>query len=613
VLVAVAWPSRARALDVADVGGTPAQLDVTETTIAAQHFDARDYELRQDSGWGGWINRLNAALRWGKWTAGLRLDSAVYWRRPADSPTFPDLQPQEQRSVLTDGESRFRNSVYPAKLWLTYTAPGVEVTAGDAYVQFGRGLILSMRKIDELGIDTTLRGAKVQIAEDPFALTAVAGFGNPSRVDEATGRAMFVTEPIAGDRVAPVFGSDRIVGVDIQAGRGLPVTLSTHAVRVTRCAPYRYDAGGNVTTDFFSDPGTVAFGSCAPSDTATWLASIPSAPPSLDASEITMAGQSLEVPSLWGHGKLYLEAAAQQRHHDIASRNVNDDGNALYGALSVDAGEVTTTLEGKSNRNFYAAAAAVNTSAAPEFNIVTYSFLPPTETLNQLDTQLGNFNACVDAGRLRADVNVSRDLIVYGQGVYAFTKSEQTSGACDARGRTLSSLPAASVQDRVLDGLAGFEWAFDDNLSHAYVSGGARDDVKEDGGWYYRELHVEYSIAKLVAGPWSVEVQGRHRLRKEEHQNLDSTTYVEQWWHEGENYVAVKMAPKWVFSQGFEYTTLIGQPTYYLNGAVLYKFTSSSNVRLFVGQQRGAFRCASGVCRYFPPFEGARAELTLRF
>jgi hypothetical protein len=36
-------------------------------------------------------------------------------------------------------------------------------------------------------------------------------------------------------------------------------------------------------------------------------------------------------------------------------------------------------------------------------------------------------------------------------------------------------------------------------------------------------------------------------------------------------------------------------------------------VNLFVGQRRGAVRCVSGVCRRFPPFEGARLELTSRF
>jgi hypothetical protein len=141
---------------------------------------------------------------------------------------------------------------------------------------------------------------------------------------------------------------------------------------------------------------------------------------------------------------------------------------------------------------------------------------------------------------------------------------------------------------------------------------GARDDTREDSVFQYREQHLEYSVAKYLGGPWSLEIQGRHRHRKEQGFNLDATATA-NWWYEGENYVALRMAPKWVFTQGFEYTTMVGQPLLYFNGAVLYKFTSSSNVRVFVGEQRGAFRCASGICRFFPAFEGARAELTLRF
>jgi hypothetical protein len=248
-------PARAFAVDVGTVDTKPVQLDVTETTIVAQHFDARTPAGQaapgpvtiEDSGWGDWINRINAALRWERWTAGVRLDSAVYWRRPADnagyiseySPTYPSLKSQLQQ----DNESRYTNSIYPAKLWLTYAAPGLEVTAGDSYAQFGRGLTLSMRKVDELGIDTTVRGAKVKFERDPFALTVVAGFANPSRVDEATGRSLFVTSSLApGDVRQPNFGSDRLVGLDLQTGLGLPVTLSTHFVRFTRCAPYHYEA-----------------------------------------------------------------------------------------------------------------------------------------------------------------------------------------------------------------------------------------------------------------------------------------------------------------------------------------------------------------------------------
>ncbi len=598
----------ARAVDVGDVSGQSVQLDVTETSIASQHFDARDNELQQDSGWGGWVNRLDAALRWGKWTAGLRLDSSLYWRRPVDNPNFASLPSYIQTQVTTDNETRFRNSLYPAKLWATYSASGVEVTVGDAYVQFGRGLTLSMRKIDELGIDTTVRGAKIEVQKDPFALTLVAGFANPSRVDDATGRALFAS---IADPSEPVFGSDRLVGAEIQAGRGLPLTLATRAIRFSRCAPYHYGADGNIVTNVFDDPSGVMFGSCDATDTATWLHSLPRAPPVLQAKDITMAGQSIEVPTLGGHGSLYLEAAVQQRQFADGLIHPNGSGNALYGSFSADAGPITTTLEIKSNRNFYPMAAGVDLTTAPEFNVVAYSFSPPAESPTILDTEFGYFNACVDGGRFRMNANASNDLLIYGQGIYAYTKTEDVTSLCDAQGHTIASGPAADSQDRVWDGLGGIEWSFDDNLSHVFASTGVRDDTKASGEWFYRERHLEYSIVKYLGGPYSVEVQGIHRFRKEQLQN--QVAGVEQWWREGENYVALRVAPTWVFTQGFEYTTLLGQPTYYFNGSVFYKFTSSSNLRFFVGQQRGAFRCASGVCRYFPPFEGARAELTVRF
>ncbi len=284
-------PARVLAADVGTVGSKPVQLEVTETSIVAQHFDPRAAQGQaapssatvDDSGWGQWINRLDAALRWDSWSAGLRLDSAVYWRRPADNPDYATQFAGYQAQTNYDNESRFQNSIYPAKLWLSFTQPGLEITAGDSYVQFGRGLTLSMRKVDELGIDTTVRGAKVELVKDPFAVTVVGGFANPSRVDEATGRSLWVTSNlVAGDPRVADFGSDRLVGVDLQAGRGLPVTLSTHAVQFTRCAPYHYQ-GANVDTDFSSDPGTVMFGTCDTTATDTWLSSLNTVPRGLQA------------------------------------------------------------------------------------------------------------------------------------------------------------------------------------------------------------------------------------------------------------------------------------------------------------------------------------------
>ncbi len=599
--------TEAWAVDLAEVNNKPLKLDVTETSIASQQFQAREGERFVDHGYGAWINRLNAALHWDSWVFGTRLDSSVYWLRAEDRSGF---DPSERENVVRDGSSRFRDAMYASKVWATYTAPGLEVTAGDAYVQFGRGLILSMRKIDELGVDTTVRGAKLAWQSDPFAATLVAGVANPSRIDEATGRALFLPRTLPGDSLGPqpLFGSDRIVGAQIQAGRGLPVTLLTHAVRFTRCAPFAYDERGRVIEGTFDAP----LGSCSPRDTALWLATLPPAGgPLVSASEIDMAAQAVEVPSLWGHGKLYVEGAVQRRVHDGAPNDANATGNALYGSLSTNIGPVTTTFELKSYRNFYAVPGAVDVTRASALNNILYSAPPTTELITQ-DNMYGFFNACVDGGRLRTDVRLAPFLLVYGTASYAYTKTEIAGGGCDRQGRTVISIGAPEdFQATVWDGVSGLEWTFDDHRSHLFASGGVRNNEKANGDLFYRELHAEYALSKHISGAYAFELTGRHRARKEELQNVRDG--AERTWREGEHYSALKIAPKWVVSQGIEYTTRLGFPTTYFNGALLYRFRSDSNLRLFVGQQRGGLKCVSGICKVFPPFEGARVEVTVRF
>ena len=619
-----AYASPAGAVDLPPIDSKPVLLDVSDTSVVAQHFGAREGEKPQDQGYGGWINRLDALLKWGSFQLGVRLDSSLYWNRPenqsecSSSSILPCLTPQQyalRPTYAPDGASRFRNAIYPAKVWGTYTAPGLEITLGDAYVQFGRGLVLSMRKIDELGVDTTLRGAKIAWQSDPFAVQVVAGIANPSRVDDATGRALFLPTRYQGQATTsgpqPIFGTDQILGGEIQVGRGWPVTFGTRGVLFRRCAPYAYDAQGNVIDGPFDSP----LGACDKSDTSTWLSSLPKGVgPTLPSNEIDMFGESIEIPKLLGHAKVYVEGVLQQRHHyDDEALDPHPDGNALYASVATDFGPVTSTLEIKSYRNFYSVPGAVNQTTATEFSNVVYTGAPTTELLTN-DTELGFFNACVDGGRLRTDVRVSKQLLVYGAGAYYHSKSEIPGGTCDAAGHTLGgSLGAAAVQTFVWDGVSGIEWNFDDSRSHLYASTGARNDTLTTGDPYYRELHAEYTLTKHLSGPYSLELTGRHRLRYEQNQNEHAPSYKEAPWREGEHYTAIKVSPKWVFTQGIEYTTLIGLPTYYVNGAVRHNFTSGSNLTVFVGEQRGGLKCVSGVCKIFPAYEGARAELTVRF
>ena len=621
------FATHAHARDVVSLDQKPVSLEVTETSILSQQFDARisEGELVQNHGYGSWINRLNVALNWDRLTLGMRLDSSAYWRRPVDQPlcgpgeTAACIAPVQLNNVVRDDSSRYRTFIYPAKIFARYRSKQLEVIVGDAYVQFGRGLVLSLRKVDELGIDNTARGAKVTWTNDPFSVTLVGGILNPTRIDEATGRALILSrtvEPnaargIQGDTFGPqpVFGSDRVIGAQIQAGRGTPVVLSTHGARFTRCAPYRYQENGFVDDGTFSAP----FGSCAPSDTETWLATLPRAvTPTIAASEVFLGGQSLELPSLWKHGNLYVEAAVQRIYRDATPNATNANGNALYASLTTNFGPITNTLEVKSYRNFYGVTGAVDQSRASAFSNVTYTNVPSAELITQ-DSAFGFFNACVNGGRQRTDYRLTPGLLLYIQGIYAFTKSEIAGGGCDEMGRTLSVTGAERTSNRVYDGLGGFEWLFDDNQSQFLAAFGGRDDTKENGEHFYSEWHADYTLTKHITGPYSFELIGRHRLRKEENQNIRVSSEGPAFWRQGEHSTALKISPKWVISQGIEYTTQLGFPTYYVNGAVLYRFSSESNIRVFGGQQRGGLKCVSGICKVFPAYSGARVELTIRF
>ncbi len=124
-------------------------------------------------------------------SSGPRLNASFYLARP--SATSFELREGPERRGLVRSErrragvhSRYLTTIYPAKLWLTYTQPGIEATAGDFYAQLGRGLVFSVRKMDELAIDTTLRGGRLVLDKD-FQLFRLGGH-RLRRADEPAAR-----------------------------------------------------------------------------------------------------------------------------------------------------------------------------------------------------------------------------------------------------------------------------------------------------------------------------------------------------------------------------------------------------------------------------------------
>ena len=159
----------------------------------------------------------------------------------------------------------------------------------------------------------------------------------------------------------------------------------------------------------------------------------------------------------------------------------------------------------------------------------------------------------------------------------------------------------------VLDPYAGVILTYGQQRSRANVWGGARFDQMAVPApslagpltnRFYRETYVRYDALHTIDETWAVQVQGTHRHREEPATDRDA-------WNEGENYLAVHWAARVIASFGYEYTTRYDRRLNYFNGAVFVRlprrwFPQDSNLRVFVGQQRGALRCINGVCKVFP-------------
>jgi hypothetical protein len=699
-LLATFAPGRAGAVE-ALIGGRPLDVDVTNTAVFDYHFNNRndqnlDVPRQADDFYGEWVDRLNVQASYWRFRLGVRLDAAVFFHalsRDDVAALIADQKPildaaASRQAQQTGGDAaqigaklrsdyansfyeelhaRYRRALYPAKLFLGYSQPGVDVTVGDFYVQLGRGLVFSVRKIDELAVDTTVRGVKV-VADHSFgdvrlAGTAFAGQMNPLRVDETSGRRLngagsplFFAFPGAGDMRTydvvtvpgkvldvltlpqPSYLEDTAAGGRIEVGTRRFSVAGNAAVLLRRNnAAAQADciakAGGSDTVRAGLD---LTVGRCA-----SLYPDFKTTDPSKEHDRIVNVSGSINVPSILGHGDFYFEGAGQQMGagHYAATKDLA--GYALYAAGSVNAGPVSVSLEGKHYRNFFPLSAHIDTqtpgSGAPEFALVTYSQPPTAEPIYAEVVRGGSPGVCVTGGRARIDYRFNREASVYGWlGRYA--SWSEVPLPID-NGCTISR----ETQTNTWDAAVGADLGFERGKTHMKAWVGARttdyaDPTNATAGTlaFYHEGYVRYDIVKHLAGPFSLQLQGFHRHRYEPLGPHENT------WTEGENYTALQWSPHFAAIFGYEYlvkeqcqpgrSATLGQGAraeksvcHFVNGGLQWRSAGSGagvgkafaqlfdTVGVFVGQRRAALRCVSGVCRQFPPFEGARLEITSRF
>lgn len=623
-----------------------------------------------DDTYGEWLDRFNIKGSYKKFSASIRLDTATFFdATPSDTELY-EFALSRARPGETGAESwnyvnsfkrelntRFRNAYYPSKISGSFNTAGLELSLGDFYAQLGRGLVFSVRKHDDLASDTTVRGAKLELKSSSkdikVSTTVFGGQMNPVRIDEISGRRLngdgspfFFGFPTGDDlvtyqfdelghagyvteRARPNYLEDTVIGTSVEAGPKW-MQIGAHSSWLFRKS---YDRE-------YVD--CVAAASAAERSATSCAAEFPvfdtTNQARLHNRQWTFSG-SLNFPKIGKIGEAYIEAAGQSLTDGraIAARG-NDGlyptvpdllGYAIYFTTTLRGGPLTFNIEGKHYRSFYPVAANINASGAadpsfsgPEFDTLVYSEVPTAEP-NYVQ-QLGAPNLCITAAKARADYRMREDVLAYAWiGHYvSFSEIDTNNYTCDT---------TPEKRTNTWDAAVGGEIEFDDGESLIKAWVGARttdrqvpvDEVNTAGqtDLFYREGYVRYDITKHIKGSFALQFQGLHRHRIEPVLASDA-------WNEGENYTALHVAPYLVFTFGYEY---LGRPgctpdpdtrlCHYFSGGVTFRAKDSKkwwakvfdNASLFVGQRRGAIRCVSGVCRQFPPFEGARLEIVSKF
>ena len=140
--------------------GSPVTL--TNTLVLEAHGDNGNADPSDDD-YQVLIDRLNLQASMSELVLSLRLDAVGFLNVPPGA--------------------RYESDVRPERVSLRYNAGSFELTAGDFQRQLGRGILLSIRKVDEVGLDLSLRGADVRWTPEGHAFGVFAGVLNPSNLD----------------------------------------------------------------------------------------------------------------------------------------------------------------------------------------------------------------------------------------------------------------------------------------------------------------------------------------------------------------------------------------------------------------------------------------------
>ncbi|MFO0748919.1 MAG: DUF6029 family protein [Myxococcota bacterium] len=529
-------PSAARADDVT--------FDFTESLFADWHWTLDDAQLAPDRRHDviDLRNRLNARMRWNQNTFGLRLDAAVFTAPPS---------------------SQYQNDVRPEEMFIGGEHPGGwRWVAGDDYLTVGRGMALSLRKFDEIGFTTSLRGAHLIYTGGPIGFRVGVGLTNVVNVDLVEEK--LVPDPL--DLVA-------LARVDIPLGK--TVGVGAHVVDLER----RHSGLRNAITGLLGDDDDDALSG------RKYIRSL------VGGADVHVNGIADAVDLFAEFDYLVNDETRATLAGDVPA---GKDGSALYVSASGTFGATGVLLEGK-RYDHYDVRSSPHPDTFDQQSITqTFPYIAPP-TLERIDQRVVN-NTDVTGVHLRVD---------HALGDGDFKKPRHSIFASAA---FFADAPAQN--EWTFHGYMGFERTTPDGMRLQLQMGFRQEEAPREDIIRLRMVHLDLDWFAVITPGVDLQLHWTHEFRDK---NIGAPS-LQEGYAEGTFYLSVNLPPHWSVTGQFEYLTddATERPMF-PGGFLQYKLDSQSFIRLFVGRSKGGLKCSGGICRVFPNFDGLKLEATLRF
>ena len=550
-------PSQALAAELWGMGplSSSTLLINSETYVRYRHMDEKleNFEDRNIFSYAENVERLNLNLTKGGLNIGAQIDQTALF---ANRYILDGVLYHERDLYDSSIASPFPDAlVMLEKLYVQQRWNNLTVTAGDGYASFGRGVALNMVRNASIDIDTSIRGAQVQVSSGNMDVLVVSGLSNRQQINR--------------------------LNINVDLDKDIPHMVTGAQLTHYAVGPLQVGVHGVITR----------FGRSEDAD----LPGIFRYEEELDAA---IAGASMEAYGLLGVD-WYLEGDVfNYRTNEIAGQEAPLNGGLVYGSASLYPGPAILLIEAKASKD----TERINSFLGSDGWEIS---APPTleyERVITEDTSAAVNSNDIVGGRVRLDLPMADGVFLPYTSLAAF------------RDEDIGGLHFNRSPETIFHPIAGTQWLPAERV--LIMNAGHRLDIRDDQAEGMDQLtHTDIEFATPLFGEEALEIAvsvlynqwGDNPQGQEDFLTMQNALV----WKHGER-LDILIYQDWSNNELLPST---GNITEELYGAleVQYKPKPSAELGVFVGAYMAGIRCSGGQCRTLPGFEGAQVTYTTQF